>query len=264
MALFTGPFAPQLPSRLGPCRNPAASRRLLAAERGREREEIWGKWRVKDEQHNVFYKYASSSSIFMCSYLNVLYLTLQLVKKHLQHNVQTQTPIVEGLCPQPLLYPPYLVVMGRALHAVIVLWSPHAELTLVGGTVHHSGCSEYRLQQQQHHQNQQQDVVGLLCRTQTHRLIKSLWMRFTVLTRELYLAKGAEGWILGAHCKLVICFYFINLTLAVGTSCKKISMKLMTLEERKPEAEKSSGDVTLLMAINTSTWETRRRERKPL
>lgn len=31
-------------------------------------------------------------------------------------------------------------------------------------------------------------------------------------------------------------------------------MKLITLEERKPEAEKSSGDVTLLMAINTSTW----------
>lgn len=31
-------------------------------------------------------------------------------------------------------------------------------------------------------------------------------------------------------------------------------MKLITLEERKPEAEKSSGDVTLLMAIKTSTW----------
>lgn len=45
-----------------------------------------------------------------------------------------------------------------------------------------------------------------------------------------------------------------GLTLDVGTSWRKISMKLITLEERKPEAEKSSGDVTLLMAINTSTW----------
>lgn len=44
-----------------------------------------------------------------------------------------------------------------------------------------------------------------------------------------------------------------GLTLDIGTSWRKISMKLITLEERKPEAEKSSGDVTLLMAINTST-----------
>lgn len=35
------------------------------------------------------------------------------------------------------LYLPYLTEM--AVHAVIALWSPHAELTLVGGTVHHSG-----------------------------------------------------------------------------------------------------------------------------
>lgn len=45
-----------------------------------------------------------------------------------------------------------------------------------------------------------------------------------------------------------------GLTLDVGTSWRNISMKLITLEERKPEAEKSSGDVTLLMAIKTSTW----------
>lgn len=44
-----------------------------------------------------------------------------------------------------------------------------------------------------------------------------------------------------------------ELTLAVGTSCRNISMKLITLQERKPEAEKSRGDVTLLMAISTST-----------
>lgn len=44
-----------------------------------------------------------------------------------------------------------------------------------------------------------------------------------------------------------------GLTLAVGTSCRNISIKLITLQERKPEAEKSRGDVTLLMAINTST-----------
>lgn len=44
-----------------------------------------------------------------------------------------------------------------------------------------------------------------------------------------------------------------ELTLAVGTSCRNISMKLITLQERKPEAEKSKGDVTLLMAISTST-----------
>lgn len=44
-----------------------------------------------------------------------------------------------------------------------------------------------------------------------------------------------------------------QLTLAVGTSYKKMSMKLSTLQERKPEAEKSRGEVTLLMAINIST-----------
>lgn len=48
-------------------------------------------------------------------------------------------------------------------------------------------------------------------------------------------------------------FHFIELTLDVGTSCRKISIKLITLQERKPEAEKSKGDVTLLMAISTST-----------
>lgn len=48
-------------------------------------------------------------------------------------------------------------------------------------------------------------------------------------------------------------FHFIDLTLDVGTSCRKISIKLITLQERKPEAEKSKGDVTLLMAISTST-----------
>lgn len=31
----------------------------------------------------------------------------------------------------------YLTVMGA--HAVLTLWRPHAEQTLVAGTVHHSG-----------------------------------------------------------------------------------------------------------------------------
>lgn len=50
-------------------------------------------------------------------------------------------------------------------------------------------------------------------------------------------------------------FLLIKFTLAVGTSWRKISIKLITLLERKPEAEKRRGDVTLLMAISISTWE---------
>lgn len=61
------------------------------------------------------------------------------------------------------------------------------------------------------------------------------------------------GEVKPAHYTLLVNFHFIKLTLAVGTSCRKISIKLITLQERKPEAEKSRGDVTLLMAINTST-----------
>lgn len=63
----------------------------------------------------------------------------------------------------------YLTMISCGLHAVIALWSPHAELTLVCGTVHHSGWSKDCLHQQQHHQNQQQDVIGLLWHTQTNR-----------------------------------------------------------------------------------------------
>ena len=40
----------------------------------------------------------------------------------------------------------------------------------------------------------------------------------------------------------------------MGTSCRKISTKLRALQDRKPEAEKSRGDVTLLIAISASTW----------
>lgn len=65
-----------------------------------------------------------------------------------------------------------------------------------------------------------------------------------------------------ACCILQLESLFIKFTLAVGTSCRKISIKLITLLERKPEAEKSRGDVTLLMAIRTSTCETPGREKQ--
>lgn len=47
-----------------------------------------------------------------------------------------------------------------------------------------------------------------------------------------------------------------ELTFANGTSCRKISMKLITLLDKNPDAEKSSGEVTLLIAINISTYRT--------
>lgn len=46
----------------------------------------------------------------------------------------------------------------------------------------------------------------------------------------------------------------------MGTSCRKISIKLSTLLDKKPEAENSRGEVTLLIAINISTC-SRERER---
>jgi len=48
------------------------------------------------------------------------------------------------------------------------------------------------------------------------------------------------------------------------TSCIKISIKLITLLDKNPEAEKSSGDVTLLIAISISTYSSGKKERKKI
>lgn len=139
-------------------------------------------------------------------------------------------------CVNLFFFSPYVAMFG-GVRRILGLWTPHAELALVGGTVHHSGGSENCLHQQQHHQDQQQDVVRLLERAHTH----------TLRGQSRYLEDTWRDQDQTGSTRLA------PLTFAVGTSCRKISTKLMTLQERKPEAEKSKGDVTLLMAITTST-----------
>lgn len=43
------------------------------------------------------------------------------------------------ICTYGCVYLAYLTVMHLGLNVVITLWSSHAKLTFVGGTVHHSG-----------------------------------------------------------------------------------------------------------------------------
>lgn len=214
--LPTEPFELRLPSRLGLCQSSAASRLASAAADG-------GRSTHEDMTNTVL----DWISLFSA----------------------------------PLFHLPYLAVKSCGLHAAIALWSPHAELTLVCGTVNHSGWSKDCLHQQQHHQNQQQDVIGLLGHTFTNKhternqfvSLQETSSTFSNLASLSLLLTESQGWI-GQILK-VCRFRFNKFTLAVGTSWRKISIKLITLQDRKPEAEKSRGDVTLLMAISTSTWE---------
>lgn len=141
----------------------------------RVRDEMWkGKgdkdievndvWRMSSTMFFFFfiYIYVSCSYIFMSSYLNAIYMSYswwEHLEENYMHNfphsqtalvgmretdkeTKRQTLIDLSICVHnSCFYPPYLTVMGRGVHAVVTLWSPHAELALVRGTVYHSGWS---------------------------------------------------------------------------------------------------------------------------
>lgn len=189
-----GPFGPRLPSRLCLCRNPAAFHWMPAAEgnktggrgggerldmEGERWQKHWDEWCMKDEQRNVFIATYHEPVDFYVRTFKCRLNELQPEQNHISYSAhfhvsrrRRRTDKHRQMCPvvstTPAFYLSYLAVVTGGVHAVIALHSAHAELTLVGGTVHHSGWSQNSLHQQQHHQNQQQDVIGLLDHTHTH------------------------------------------------------------------------------------------------
>lgn len=146
---------------------------------GERWQKHWDEWCMKDEQRNVFTATYHEPVDFYVRTFKCRLNELQLEQNHISYSAhfhisrwRRRTDKHRQMCPvvstTPAFYLSYLAVVTGGVHAVIALHSAHAELTLVGGTVHHSGWSQNSLHQQQHHQNQQQDVIGLLDHTHTH------------------------------------------------------------------------------------------------